>query len=223
MKLVLASQGFTTPEIASAVESLLGKPLQKVNVAIINEAYVGIDAGRDEKWMIKELSLISDHVGGNISFVNLRAYDAEEIEQRLEFADLIYILGGAQLILPQLFREKGLDKLLPNLAKTKVIMGTSAGANVLGKQIEDANYWQDQYGSSEEYLANPFLGLAPFNILPHFEREDKPRRTELRLRPLIDDNPFPLYGIKDTQAVILNGESTEFVGGKPVIFGKTEA
>lgn len=142
-------------------------------------------------------------------------------KQRLEFADLIYIVGGAQLVLPKLFRETGFDKLLPELAEAKVIMGTSAGANVLGEQIEDASYWQDQYGSSEEYLAEPFLGLADFNILPHFEREDHPLRTTAKLTPLLKDHPFPLYGITDTQAVILNDNKVEFVGGEPATYGKT--
>lgn len=220
MKLVLASQGFTTPEIANAVAKLAGKPLAELNMAIINEAYVGIAGGRHEGWLINELSQVAQYAKGAISFVNLRAYDIDEIKQRLEFADVIYIVGGAQLVLPQLFKETGFDKLLAELAEPKVIMGTSAGANILGKQIEDADYWQDQYGSSEVYLANPFLGLAPFNILPHFEREDHPDRTTERLTPLLKDHPFKLYGVTDTQAVIFNGGKVEFVGGEPATFGK---
>lgn len=218
MKLVLASQGFTTPEIANAVATLVGKQPAELNVAVINEAYVGIKAGRHEGWMINELSQIAQYAK-TVSFVNLRAYKISEIKERLDFADLIYIVGGAQLILPPLFRETGFDKLLEELAETKIIMGTSAGANILGKQIEDINYWQDQYGSSEEYLANPFLGLAPFNILPHFEREDHPGRTTEKLTPLLKDNPFKLYGVKDTQAIIFNDGNVEFVGGEPAIFG----
>lgn len=218
MKLVLASQGFTTPEIANAVATLVGKQPGEFNVAVINEAYVGIKAGRHEGWMINELSQIAQYAK-TVSFVNLRAHKISEIKERLDFADLIYIVGGAQLVLPQLFRETGFDKLLAELSETKVIMGTSAGANILGKQIEDSKYWQDQYGSYEEYLANPFLGLAPFNILPHFEREDHPDRTKEKLTPLLKDNPFKLYGVKDTQAIIFNDGNVEFVGGEPAIFG----
>jgi peptidase E len=220
MKLVLASQGFTTPEIAGAVSELVGKPLEHINVAIINEAYVGISAGRDERWLINELSQISQYIKGAISFVNLRAYDIEEIAKRLEFADLIYIVGGAQVVLPKLFKQTGFDTLLAELATTKVIMGTSAGANVIGKHIEDANYWDNQYGEAAAYLAIPFLGLADFNILPHFERQDHPHRNREQLTPLLRNHPFPLYGVTDTQAVIFNNDSTEFVGGDIPVFGK---
>lgn len=221
MKLVLASQGFTTPEIANSVANLVNKPLDNLSLAIINEAYIGIAAGRHEGWLINELSLIANYCKGTVSFVNLRAYTIKEIEQRLEFADLIYIVGGAQLVLPKLFRDIGLDKSLTRFADTKVVMGTSAGANVLGKQIEDPAYWQDQYGTSEEYLAQPYLGLVDFNILPHFGREDHPKRNKEILTPLLKDNPFPIYGLTDSQAVIFDNRTVKFVGGDPVGFGNT--
>jgi peptidase E len=70
------------------------------------------------------------------------------------------------------------------LAAKKVVMGTSAGANVLGAHIEGPTYWQDQYDDSKAYLTERFLGLVNFNILPHFEREDHPRRNAEILAPL---------------------------------------
>lgn len=220
MKLVLASQGFTTPEIAHAVATLASRPLRHLNVAVINEAYTAIEAGQHQGWLIHELSQITKRCKGTIAFVNLRAYDIAEIEQRLKFADVIYIVGGAQLILPRLFRETGFDKLLPKLAEEKIVMGTSAGANVLGAHITYRAYWQDQYGDAEAYLAEPPLQLVNFNILPHFEREDHPRRTTPILTPLLKNNPFPLYGLHDDQAVIYDGDTVAFIGGEPAIFGQ---
>lgn len=220
MKIVLASQGFTTSEIAEKTADLAGKPLSQLNVAIINEAYVTIDQGRDQKWMINELSQIAKHAKGIIAFINLRAYNATELKKRIEFADIIYIVGGKQIVLPELFKQSGFDTILVEAANEKVIFGTSAGANVLGKQIEDKNYWQDQYGSYEEFLAEPSLGLVEFNILPHFEREDHPKRNKEILTPLLKDHPFPLYGVTDTQAVFFDDGEISFAGGQPVMFGK---
>ena len=220
MKLVLASQGFTTPEIAQATAHLAGKSLDELNVAIINEAYVGIAGGRDESWLINELGLLGSYVKGNIFFVNLRAYDINVIKERLSSADVIYIVGGAQLVLPKLFKETGFDTLLAELAETKVILGTSAGANVLGAHIKNREYWADQYGNADTYLAEPSLGLVDFNILPHYDREDHPRRNESILTPLLRENPFSLYGVTDTQAVIYKDSEIEFVGGDPVTFGR---
>lgn len=219
MKLVLASQGFTTPDIAQATAELAGKSFDDLNVAVINEAYVPIAPGRDESWLINELSLLKKYVHGNIFFVNLRAYKLKDIKERLSSADIVYIVDGAQLILPTLFRDIGFDTLLAKLAQDKVIFGTSAGANVLGSQILSGKYWEDQYGDADNYLAEPSLGLVNFNILPHYEREDHPRRTEAILTPLLIDNPFPLYGVTDTQAVVYNNGEIEFVGGELVKFG----
>lgn len=220
MRLVLASQGFTTPQIAQITADLAGKPLNDLNVAIINEAYVGAGAGRDQKWLINELSWISQYAKGVIAFVNIRAYDLTEVKKRLEFADVIYIVGGKQIVLPKLFKQTGFDDVLKEMAEQKVVIGTSAGGNVLGRQIEDPRYWEDQYGSSEEFLAASPLGLVGFNTLPHFEREDHPRRNAEVLGPLLKNNPFPLYGICDTQAVVYNDGKVSFVGGDPIVFGE---
>lgn len=218
MKIILASQGFTTPEIAQATADLVGKPLNELKVAVINEAYVAIAAGRDEGWLINELSLLKQYVK-SVFFVNLRAYELPEIKDRLSSADVIYIVGGAQLVLPKLFKQTGFDKLLSELAQDKVVMGTSAGANVLGSHIPSAEYWEDQYGDADTYLAEPSLGLVDFNILPHYEREDHPRRTESVLTPLLKDNSFPLFGVTDAQAVVYDNGTVTFVGGEPVKFG----
>lgn len=105
MKLVLASQGFTTPEIAKSVSELVNKQLENINVAIINEAYVKIPEDRDKRWIIHELSQLSNYIGGNIDFINLKAHKQKEIRKRLAYADMIYIVGGKQLTLPELFKK----------------------------------------------------------------------------------------------------------------------
>ena len=199
---------------------MVGKSIDDISIAIINEAYTAIDIGRDQTWLINELMNIKENFKGTLAFVNLRAYDIKEIEKRLEFADLIYIVGGSQIILPELFKSIGFDELLKELAERKVIMGTSAGANVLGRQIEDPNYWLDQYDASEDYLTQKALGLVDFNILPHFDRADHPRRNRKILEHILSNTPFSLYGLTDTQAVIYNEGSINFVGGEPVVFGQ---
>jgi dipeptidase E len=219
MKLVLASQGFTTPAVTQRVAELVGKPAADINVAVINEAYTGLGAGVDDRWLVDELRLLAGAVGGTIAFVNLRAYDAAEVEKRLDFADLVYIVGGKQAVLPALFAETGFDDVLRRAAESKIIMGTSAGANILGKQITDEAYWTDQYGTAEPFASLSSLNLVDFNVLPHFERADHPKRTHERLDPLLKNHPFMLYGLTDEQAVIVDGDDVSFVGGEPVVFG----
>ena len=220
MKLVLASQGFTTDEIAENVSELVGKSLSSINISIINEAYVVLPEEKDKRWLIQELGNIAKYIGGTIDFVNLRAYTKEEIRKRLVNTDIIYIVGGKQFILPKLFKETGFDEILRECAKNKIVMGTSAGATVLGKQIESASYWKERYQVEKEKIENKTLGLVEFNIVPHYMREDHKKWNKEFLEEVLRDNPFPVYAIRDNQAVIYDEGKLKFVGGNPEIFGK---
>ena len=215
MKLVLASQGFTTPEIAKSVSELVNKPLENINIAIINEAYVKIPEDRDKRWLIRELSQLSNYIGGIIDFINLKAHNQEEIRKRLAYADMIYIVGGKQLILPELFKETGFDELLKEFAKEKVVMGTSAGAITLGKQIEVEEYWKERYGISNQETKQKTLGLVNFNIIPHYLRKGREKYNKEFFERVLKDNPFIVYAITDTQAIIYENGNITFVGGMP--------
>lgn len=215
MKLVLASQGFTTPEIAKSVSELVKKPLENINVAIINEAYVKIPEDKDKRWLIRELSQLSNYIGGNIDFINLKAHNQEEIRKRLAYADMIYIVGGKQLILPELFKETGFDELLKEFAKEKVIMGTSAGAITLGKQIEVEEYWKERYGISKQEIKQKTLGLVNFNIIPHYLRKGREKYNKEFFGRVLKENPFIVYAITDTQAILYENGNITFIGGMP--------
>lgn len=219
MKLVLASQGFTTPEIAAATVELVGKSPENISVAIINEAYTASEPVRDKKWLINELGLIAKYFGGTIDFVNLRAYDLGEVQRRLEFADIVYIVDGVANFLPRFFREIGFDKILTELAETKIIFGTSAGAMLLGRHIENPEYYRAMYGPADEYLTEPSLGWVDFNISPHHGRPDHPKRDVKFEEPLLRDSPFPIYCLTDEQAVIYDDGAVHFAGGEPPKFG----
>lgn len=220
MKLMLASQGFTTDEIAKTVEKLVGKPLEKMNIAIINEAYVAKPETSDKRWMIKELCRIEKYIGGVIDFVNLRAYDKVEIRRRLQHADMMYIVGGKNFILPDLFQETGFDEILRDFAEEKLVMGTSAGSIVLGKQIESDAYWKARYGVINQEIKNKTLGLVDFNIVPHYKRKDHEKWNKEFLSQTLQDNSFPVYAVTDEQAVVYKNGEIYFVGGEPDVFGR---
>ena len=220
MKLVLASQGFTNDEIAENVSKLVGKSLSNINISIINEAYVAISGNKDKRWLIQELGNIEKYIGGTIDFVNLKSYTKAEVRKRLVNTDMIYIVGGKQFILPKLFKETGFDEILKEYSKDKVIMGTSAGANVLGKQIESDKYWKERYQVEKEKIKDKTLGFVDFNIVPHYMREDHKKWNKEFLEEVLRDNPFPVYAIRDNQVVIYDEGKLNFVGGNPEIFGK---
>lgn len=220
MRIVLASQGFTTYEMEKEVSKIVGKPAKEIDIAIINEAIYGISEDKSKRWLINELANIEKHIGGRIDFVNFRAYSKSEIERRLLNSDLIYLVGGKQFEYSKLFNETDTVELMRDLAKQKVIMGTSAGSIVLGTQIQSKGFWKNRYNKNIEDIKYTELNLVPFNIIPHYLREDHKQWTKDFLNENLVNNPFPVYAIKDTQAIAYINGNIEYIGGRPDIFGK---
>ena len=72
MKLLLASQGFLTKEIANEVQAVVGKNLNEINIAIVNESYLELDRDKDKRWVIKELTYLEKYIGGRIDFIDFK-------------------------------------------------------------------------------------------------------------------------------------------------------
>lgn len=50
MRIILASQGFTTDEIEE-VSKIVDKTAKEINIAIINEAIFGISKDKSKRWL----------------------------------------------------------------------------------------------------------------------------------------------------------------------------
>lgn len=220
MKLILASQGFTTDEMALEVSKIVGKPASEINIAIINEVACEFPAEKSKRWLIKELSNIEKHIGGRIDFVNFKSHSKEEIRKRLMNADLTYIVGGKQHIYSKIFHETNTIDLIKEVAEKRTLMGTSAGSIVLGKQIISPKFWEQRYNTKLENFEYQELGLVPFNIIPHFLRKDHEKWTAEFLRDVLSDNPFTVYAVTDEQAIAYIDGEIKFIGGTPEILGK---
>lgn len=220
MKLILASQGFTTDEMEIEVAKIVEKPASEINIAIINETACELAGEKSKRWLIHELSNIEKHIGGRIDFVNFRTHSKEEIRKRLMNADLTYLVGGKQHIYSKLFHETDTIDIIKEVAEKRVLMGTSAGSIVLGKQIKSPKFWEQRYNTKLENFEYQELGIVPFNIVPHFLRKDHEKWTSEFLKDVLSDNPFTVYAITDSQAIAYIDGKISFIGGKPEIFGQ---
>lgn len=220
MKVILASQGFTTNEIEQEIASIVGKPAKEINLAIINESAYLIDKNKSKRWLINELSNIEKHIGGRIDFIDFYMQSIDDIRERLFNSDLIYIVGGKQHVYSKIFHQTNMVELLKEVANQKVIMGTSAGAIVLGKQIVSERFWKERYNSKLDEFEYKDLGIVPFNIFPHYMREDHKQWTREFLQETLSENPFTVYAITDEQAVAFVDGKIKFIGGTPDKFGQ---
>ncbi len=211
MKLFLSSAGIRTQELAEALSSLIGKPLEDISIAVINEASA-VEPG-DKTWLLNEMNDLRKYVGGEIDFVNLLALNANEVKARVAFADVIYVVGGNPDYLLYLYEKTGFARSLRDtLLNEKAYIGSSAGSMVLGRR-GSTNEYQSYYGGDRDFGVADYLGVVDFVVKPHFGSSSLPRNHVDILLKASAVEQQSIYAIRDDQAIIIDNETVSFVGG----------
>lgn len=215
MKLLLTSAGIRTEELAQSLSNLVGKSLKETSVAVIDEASA-VEEG-DKRWKIAELSDLARYIGGKIDFVDLLALTPDEVRERVALADVIYVVGGNPDYLMYLFRETGFDKLLDELSgEEKVYIGSSAGSMVLTRRTTSRDYL-GLYAKAKTFGVEDYLGLVGIIFRPHMDSSSLPKYQFDTLQKAASDLEYDLYALRDDQAVIVQDEGLQPVGGEPFI------
>lgn len=212
MKLVLCSEGFHTPNTVAACVALCGKPQAEITVAIINEAYA-VEQG-DKRWVLDNLNDVAKHFPAEIDIVNLLALSIGEIEKRVMAKDVIFVVGGNTDYQMQVFEKSGFGELLPKLLESKVYVGSSAGSMVMGKRISSEAYHR-VYGEREDFGVREYLGLVDLAIKPHMHSAHFPNNRPEVLEEVAAGMDFPVYGLRDDSAIVVNGNELKFIGSAP--------
>ncbi len=216
MKAILSSAGIATSELMEVLARLVNKPLKDIGVVVINEASA-VEPG-DKRWHFDEMQRLSQTVGGTIDVINLLALDLQTVEQRMRFADVIYVVGGNTDYLMSVFHRTGFANLLETkLLKNKVYVGSSAGSMVLGRRITTKGYGEIYRKGEQDFSIAEYLSLVNLAIFPHLDSPLFTRNRADIIRGAAQGLDFPVYAIRDTQAVVVDGDSVSSVGGKALI------
>ena len=216
MKLILCSEGFSTREIIDKCVEFVGKPKNSISVAVINEAYAV--ENNNLRWVLNNLNKAKDNFGGNLELVNLLALDIEIVKKRIQQHDVISVVGGHTDYLMSVFNKSGFSKLLPELLKTKVYVGSSAGSMVLGKRLSTEAY-EKIYNEQDTYGVNRYLELVDISIMPHLNSPHFPNRKET-LMDVAGKHTGVIYGLQDDCAIVVNGDNTSTIGSQPLILNE---
>ena len=206
MKLLLTSNGLSNDSISKALVELVGKSATETTVAFIPTA-MNITTG-DKEWFIHDLSNIQKQEFENIDIVDISALPRDVWRPRLKAADVLFFEGGSTFHLMRWIRESGLIDLLPEMLKTKVWVGSSAGAMVtnpaLSLSTKDVKiYYEETFGSASEIG----LGLVDFYIRPHLNSPDFPNATKEYLENIAKDISGVMYGLDDNSALkVIDGQ-----------------
>jgi dipeptidase E len=208
MKLLLTSSGLKNEAIIGALRELVVKNFSDTKLVFIPTAS-NIESG-DKGWLIDDISNCKNLGFKEIDIIDIAAVSEEIWKPRLYNADIILFGGGNTSYLMQQIRKSGLIKVLPDLLKTRVYVGISAGSLVTSpnlKEKEMQRLYEEEIVDGEK---NEGLGFVDFLVVPHMNSPFFPRATEL-IDEVAKDVKIPLYAIDDQTAIKIDGEKIEVI------------
>ena|SRR3989344_2015911 len=207
MKLLLTSGGLTNNSITKALLKLIAKPFSKANLLFIPTA-ANVEEN-DKWWLIKDLELFNNLNLKNIDIVDISAVPQDIWRPRLEHADVLVFGGGNTYHLMYWLEKSGLKSLLPEMLKTKIYVGISAGSMVTSNKLllsESPRFYSQELG---KYKGTEGLGHVSFNIRPHLNSPDFPairiKKLAIRAKTISET----IYAIDDQTAIqVIDGSVT---------------
>ena len=220
MKLLLTSNGLSNPSIAKALFELVGKPAEETNIAFVPTAS-NVEEG-DKGWLIDDLVNIKKQGFESVDIVDISALPREMWLPRLEAADVLFFSGGNTFHLMRWIKESGLVELLPELLKTRVWAGISAGSMVTTRDLSVSQSKKLYYdGMPEGEDEKKGLGFLDLHFRPHLNSPHFKKVRKEFLEPMAKELQGPLYALDDMSALkIIDGKIEIISEGEYLVLNK---
>lgn len=188
----------TTQEINRYMIELSGKV--QPNVLFIGTA------SRDDEGYAENFRIAFQNIGGSVKTLALvkKNYMETDIEELLNWADIIYVGGGDTVSMLKIWKEFSLDERLKEIYRKDraVLGGISAGAMCwfsCGHSDSDAFQGDENW---HYRIVDGMLGIYPFAYCPHYNEEGRQSFDEM----LKGKNMRGLAMESETAFVDVNGE-----------------
>ncbi|MEI6477736.1 MAG: Type 1 glutamine amidotransferase-like domain-containing protein [bacterium] len=208
MKFLLTSSGISNRALLNSLLNLAGKPVNQLKVVYIPTA-ANVEPG-DKGWLIDNLRDFQEAGFESVDIMDIAAVPLEIWKPRLEAADILVMGGGNTSYLLEQIHSSGLAEVLPELLKTRVYLGTSAGSMVVGTDMP-AEALEMVY-PDESTKGEKGLRLVDFYILPHFGSEYFPEVHEKNAQKVADISRQTVYLLDDQTGIEVNGDSITVIG-----------
>lgn len=207
MKLLLTSAGFANKTIVEGLRSLVDKSFKELNLSFIPTAS-NVEDG-DKGWLLDDYANIKALGFACIDIVDISALPRDIWEPRLKKADILMFSGGNTFYLMHWVDKSGLKDLLPELLKTKIWVGVSAGSCITGPTIY--NSVQNLFEEKLEFNQKVGLGLVNFQFIPHLNSDYFSKIRKEYLEVAAQKITDPIYAVDDQSAVVVNGDKIQVV------------
>lgn len=209
MKLLLTSGGITNKSIADALFSLVGKKPEETTLVFIPTAS-NVEIG-DKDWLINDLLNLKRLGFKSIEITDISAVEEKIWKSSLERADILFFEGGNTYHLMEWLNKSGLEKMLPELLKNKIYIGSSAGSMVTNRKLE-LKISQIVYGEDldKDYEMDG-LNYVDFYFLPHLNSEYFPNLREDIIKNVVKDIEEKIYVLDDESAIKIVDDKVEVI------------
>jgi len=207
MRLFLTSAGLSNPKLEKAFVNLVGLPKNKIKVAFIPTA-ANVEEG-DKSWLIDDYINFKQLGLKSIDIVDISSVSKNIWRPRLEASDVLFLGGGNTFHLMHWVKKSGLIKLLPDLLKTRVYAGVSAGSCIAGPSVY--NSVQNLFGEKYDLKIEKGLGLVKYQFIPHLNSPLFKKIRENNLEIVSKDLREPVYALDDNSAIVVNGNKLKVV------------
>ena len=199
MEVLLTSSGITNKSIEKALLELLGKPFEKANLTFIPTA-ANVEEG-DKAWLVDDMNNFRKLNFASFDIIDVSAVTKNIWLPSFQKADVLVFGGGIVYHLLSRIKKSGLEDLLPELLKTKVYVGISAGSMVTAKSISLTSSDILCYEDTGKPRNTKGLGFVDFEIRPHLNSKWFPKVRLDFLEKLAKETPNSFYAIDDNTAV----------------------
>ncbi|OHA81469.1 MAG: hypothetical protein A2675_03285 [Candidatus Yonathbacteria bacterium RIFCSPHIGHO2_01_FULL_51_10] len=216
MKLLLTSNGLSNQSIANALFELVGKPASETTLVFIPTAMNA--TWGDKEWFIDDLNNIKKQGFKTVDIVDISALPKNVWLPRIEKGDVLFFSGGNTSHLMRWLKESGLAELLPELLKTRVYAGISAGSMVtnptLALSSEDKKvYYEEEFG----YKSEEALNFVDVYVRPHLNSSYFPDAREEYFAEIAKKMKKTIYVLDDESALkIVDGQVEVITEGEYV-------
>ncbi len=205
MKLLLTSSGNTNKSIEKELSNLLGKPFNKANIAFVPTA-ANVEEGNKD-WLVDDMNNFRKLGFASFDIIDISAVPRSIWLKSFKKADVLVFGGGNVYQLLSWIKKSGLENLLPELLKTKVYVGISAGSMVTAKNISLSTAGILYYEKTGGFKDKEGLGFVDFELRPHLNSKWFPKVRMPYLEKLARKIPYSFYAIDDDTAIkVVNGK-----------------